>query len=576
MKLTTTSGNEYWYNPHSNAIEEYDGQVYTQPFVRYLPASVTDALPDLEHFIIEVTRNCNLRCTYCCYSGKYPDHRVHANESMSDSEIESVLSFIEENRNKSSRLTISFYGGEPLLNMSFVQKAITHSKKLFPADTEYTISTNGILLTEENIRFIVENGIVLYVTIDGSPTLHDKNRRSINNQPSFHTVHGNLERLRSHDIEYWFSKVHLLVTIESYSCLRSIAEYWVEDEILKDVAPFSISLVVPNYSYGSAYIDDYTTELLSLLSYYENHRNNMFCRTFFEMFISAIENREIYDMPDTIFPYVCLPHNFKCFIDVKGNTGICEKISDNFRFGNIHTGFDYNKINAIIERHAAVRQSRCTCCWAYRLCQTCYHNLGLSDGVWKVDCENSRSIIACKLRIYLELVERNLLRLKEVPVLQSSRCVLKGINELDIPRLQDIFNDADSQKFLPELYDLMKTDNEVQTFLSSSRNNLRQGTGILWGTYKEDKLIGFVGITELNNNPTIFYAMHPDYRNQGFMKESVEVAIAYLCDSEQCDHIHTEVYKKNKASIAILKSLGFYETNENKKDKTLMRLDIST
>lgn len=408
MKLVTTSGNEYWYNPHSNEIEMYEGQTYTLPFVQYLPASYVDSLPDVEHFIIEVTRNCNLRCSYCCYSGKYPEHRVHENASMSESEIDSLLDFIEANRNKDSKLTISFYGGEPLLNISFVDKMLKFSKERFPEDTEYTISTNGILLSEENIRFAIDNNIILNVTIDGYPDLHDKNRRNISNQPSFDIVHNNLARIRDINMVYWRSKVRLLVTIESYSNLLQIAEYWATDELLKDVSPFSISLIAPNYSCKGNVEENPTSEILSLLSYYSDHRNNLFCKSFFELITSDVENRQIYEMPDSILPYVCLPNNYKCFIDVKGNIGVCEKVSDNLRYGNIHYGVDYDRVNSVVQKHATKRMSRCQNCWAYRLCQTCYHNLDSNDEVWEQDCNRNRSLIECKLRIYLELAERGL------------------------------------------------------------------------------------------------------------------------------------------------------------------------
>lgn len=407
MKIVTTSGNEYWYNPHSNEIEMYEGQTYTLPFVQYLPASPVDSLPDVEHFIIEVTRNCNLRCSYCCYSGKYPEHRVHENSSMSESEIDSLLDFVEVNRNKESKLTISFYGGEPLLNMSFVKTTLALSKERFPEDTEYTISTNGILLSEENIRFAIANDIIMNVSIDGCPTLHDKNRHTSNNQPSFDIVHNNLARVRD-NIVYWYSKVRLLVTMESYSDLLQIAEYWATDELLKDVSPFLISLIAPNYSCQGSVEENPTSEILSLLSYYADHRYNLFCKSFFELFTSAIENRQIYEMPGAILPYVCLPNNYKCFIDVNGNIGICEKVSDHLRFGSLRDGIDYDKINTVVTEHASIRKSRCQNCWTYRLCQTCYHNLDMTDEVWEQDCKRNRSLIECKLRIYLELAERGL------------------------------------------------------------------------------------------------------------------------------------------------------------------------
>lgn len=143
------------------------------------------------------------------------------------------------------------------------------------------------------------------------------------------------------------------------------------------------------------------------------------------------------------------------------------------------------------------------------------------------------------------------------PEIKTVRCILKRISNDKIPILKDIFDDAETQKYLPELYPLIDESDGVQNFISVFDSYSETGDGYLWGIHCEDKLLGFVAVVDLSNKPTLFYAMHPDYRSQGYMKESVASLIDLLRDATFCQIITTEVYRGNEASLYILRYLGF-------------------
>ena len=68
----------------------------------------------LNQIVLQVTQNCNLRCSYCAYSGSYYN-RKHSNKQMSKETALRAVDFFMEHSSEIEDATIGFYGGEPLL-----------------------------------------------------------------------------------------------------------------------------------------------------------------------------------------------------------------------------------------------------------------------------------------------------------------------------------------------------------------------------------------------------------------------------------------------------------------------------
>ena len=160
------------------------------------------------------------------------------------------------------------------------------------------------------------------------------------------------------------------------------------------------------------------------------------------------------------------------------------------------------------------------------------------------------------------------------PEIRTVRSILKRISNCDISILKEIFEDEETQKNLPELYTLIDESDGVQKFISAFDTYSEKGDGYLWGIHSEDKLLGFVAVVDLSCKPTLFYAMHPECRSQGYMKESVASLIDFLRDAKICQIITTEVYRTNEVSLYVLRSLGFDTCNVDD-DKIQMSMMIS-
>lgn len=143
------------------------------------------------------------------------------------------------------------------------------------------------------------------------------------------------------------------------------------------------------------------------------------------------------------------------------------------------------------------------------------------------------------------------------PALHTKRCILREISRRELPTLREIIEDKQFRRFLPEMYNAVKTEEELLQLMRHFDTYVQNEDGALWGIETQDMLIGFVAIMDISYDPILFYALQPNYRNQGYAKEAVAEIVRYIKEKHHNLHLHTEVYNDNHASISILQSCGF-------------------
>ena len=163
-----------------------------------------------EHYmgnlILQVTQQCNLRCKYCAYSGNYYN-RSHTSNRMDFETAKKAIDFYLKRSEKADQLVLSFYGGEPLLEFELIKKCVSYilqrkgDKKIL-----FTMTTNGTLMTEDVIEFLVKYEFNLMISLDGDKKSHDINRRFKTGKGSFDIILENVSRLKAYNEEY-YSKV---------------------------------------------------------------------------------------------------------------------------------------------------------------------------------------------------------------------------------------------------------------------------------------------------------------------------------------------------------------------------------
>jgi [ribosomal protein S5]-alanine N-acetyltransferase len=67
---------------------------------------------------------------------------------------------------------------------------------------------------------------------------------------------------------------------------------------------------------------------------------------------------------------------------------------------------------------------------------------------------------------------------------------------------------------------------------------------------------GFKGAPTLSGSTEVGYAMHPDYRNRGYMTETVRALVKWAFEQESCKRVTAETLRDNLASQKVLQKAG--------------------
>lgn len=409
MHIQTSSGNNYSYLRQTNEIV---GGVVDEPTVPWLfkPNEEFLSMPNVDSYILGITEQCNLRCTYCCYSGNYVNNRTHSTKYMESGDIVSIFDFIDK-MSHNREIRISFYGGEPMIKYTLIQYAVDLGYKKWGDNVTFSISTNGVLLTPTVIDWLVVNNIELAISIDGAEGYHDKHRIDKRGNGSFSRIRSALAYLNINYPEYYYG-ITIMMTLPSFKTIGVIAESWHNDPLLKDLSPTMINGLAPNFSSGVEKIEyeDVRGVYNGLLDLYHKYPDWNVLRVFFNQCIAYWKDRPIISTIGTVPMATCMPVNTKLFIDSNLQIGVCEKISDKYRIGDVKTGINWNKANAIVSEYYNKRVERCKHCPAVRMCDMCLTAVEYTDEQWDILCHNEQVYTRVFMYLFCEMAERGMIK----------------------------------------------------------------------------------------------------------------------------------------------------------------------
>jgi len=144
--------------------------------------------PVIKALCLHIAHDCNIRCKYCFASqGDFRGNR----DLMSEDVAYKAIDFLIDNSGNRKNLEVDFFGGEPLLNFEVVKKVISYGKEKAKDKNKrfrFTITTNGLLLTDEIIEYINENMENVVLSIDGRKLVNDNMRFTINGKGTYDLI----------------------------------------------------------------------------------------------------------------------------------------------------------------------------------------------------------------------------------------------------------------------------------------------------------------------------------------------------------------------------------------------------
>jgi uncharacterized protein len=132
--------------------------------------------PPIRAISLAVAQKCNLGCSYCY--AKQGDFGGSA-KNMSLADARSAIDLLLADAEAGMRYNLAFLGGEPLVNRNVLRAATYYARACaLPkgAEVNFSITTNGTLVTEDDGDFFEEFGFAVTISVDGLRNAHDAQR----------------------------------------------------------------------------------------------------------------------------------------------------------------------------------------------------------------------------------------------------------------------------------------------------------------------------------------------------------------------------------------------------------------
>lgn len=409
---------------------------------RITAAGILDAVINLKQLVFEVTDACNLRCRYCAYGDLYfgYDNREARHLSFDKSKV--LLDYLSKiwREHIPSSLTphtfISFYGGEPLLNISLVKQIVQYIQRMdINRSFSFSMTTNGMLL-DRHMDYLAENKFHVLVSLDGDE-VGNGYRVTPSGGSSFGRVFKNVKLLQEKYPEYFEEFVNFNAVLHSLNSVEKTCDFIKKEfnkvptiselnssNIKEDkVAEFNQMFRSKSQSLSESTDKESLAERLFL----SNPDTNELA-----LFIHQYSGNVYRDYNDLLCnpakthrcpTGTCLPFSKKMFVTVNGKILPCEKISQEYVLGTVGpegVQLDYEQIAATHNNYLDKMQKQCSACFGKKGCMQCFYYV---NGIEKNNpsCQGFMNKTQ-----FQEYVHRNLIYLKNHPDMYDT--ILNEVN----------------------------------------------------------------------------------------------------------------------------------------------------
>ena len=165
-----------------------DGKLFTEDSYKDLVIDFKKRKTVVKALCLNVSHDCNLACKYCfAGQGEY-----HGDRALMSYEVgKAALDFLIENSGSRRNLEVDFFGGEPLMNLEVVKKLVEYGRSIEKEkgkNFRFTLTTNGVLLTDDIIEYANRELKNVVLSIDGRREVNDRMRPTVNGKGSYDVI----------------------------------------------------------------------------------------------------------------------------------------------------------------------------------------------------------------------------------------------------------------------------------------------------------------------------------------------------------------------------------------------------
>lgn len=351
---------------------------------------------------LALSESCNLACKYC-YCSTCRD--TPEKGLMSEKVARAAVNWLFANSGKSEKVSITFFGGEPLLNKPVLKFVIEYSQKLAKLHGKgvfYSMTTNGTLLDDEIITYIKRYNFGLMVSLDGPKELHDKQCPTQSGQGSFDAAAKGIKKLmaRRRSVTVRGTMIHPLPKM--LDLIKFYEEFGFTRMVIgKSTNPVNASSVDCDACDLEEYFRQSSEEIVpwivDKIQKGETPKYNPYSGI-----IEGLENGKI---SKKVSPFKCGAARGTTTVGADGTLYPCHRFTGmkEWQIGNIFDGPDYERCKNFWRNYHKTTVGRCSVCWQYSICKgPCPWELANANGTFRepYQCRHSEEYIKNAAYIY--------------------------------------------------------------------------------------------------------------------------------------------------------------------------------
>ena len=370
-----------------------------EPFTKMLENSPIKAM------CLNVAHDCNLRCEYCFASkGDFGQGRM-----LMPFEIgKKAIDFLIENSGDRHNLEVDFFGGEPLMNFDVVKHIVDYARsieKKFNKNFRFTITTNGLLLTDDKIEYINREMSNVVLSLDGRKEINDLLRITPNSKGSYDTIVPKYQKLVESrgDKDYYVRGTFTKNNLDFTKDVLHMADLGFEQLSIEPV----VSDEKLEFSIKESDLSRVFEEYENLAKVIIDKRKNKEFFNFFHFMIDLNQG------PCAIKRLRgCGCGNEYIAITPTGDIFPCHQFvgNDEWKMGNLFDNNFNTKIKDTFSKTTVYTKSNCKNCWAKFYCSGgCNaNNLQYENNIFtphSISCELEKKRLECAIMIQAALTE---------------------------------------------------------------------------------------------------------------------------------------------------------------------------
>ncbi len=356
---------------------------------------VLSSLVNLRQLTFEVTDACNLRCKYCGYGDMYFGYDKRETKFMTFEQGRMLLDYLVTlwhkypTRSAVPRTYVSFYGGEPLMNMDFIMRMVDYIEKLdVRRNFIFSMTTNAMLINRY-MDYLAEKRFRLLISLDGDRQ-GQSYRITNNDENSFDRVFANVKSLQQAYPEYFANYINFNSVLHNRNSVDRTLNF-----IMQEFGKKPTITELNNSGIKPEKVEEFNRTYRNITE--SLHESENYEKLSEEMFMSEPNTHDlllflhqysgnVYRDYNSLFldesklhytpTGTCSPFSKKLFVTVNGKILQCERIDHKYALGQLSANGVFLDLDAIVARfndYLEKLQHQCSLCYRKKSCIQCMY-----------------------------------------------------------------------------------------------------------------------------------------------------------------------------------------------------------